>query len=690
MQDIFQKAMTAFVQGKIKEANKICKGIIKQQPAAHPAIHLLALTEKRKGKYHQAIKTINKALKLAPTTATYWNNLGEIYREMGNNPKAIESYKKAIKYKPDYAEAYTNWGAILVNQEFFTEAEKHLLTAIGINSQLANAHYNLGVLYTEAGSQEQARNSFNKAVDIEPANVEALANLADLDQSENKFNDAKAKYLRAISIDPTNLKSHIGFGNLCNNRGFYNEAIKYYSIATKINPKSLEAWIGLGKSYRNNAFLDAYHAFNTALSINGRSKEAMLGLASCILFNSENTKAIQILNRYKNTFGTDANFNLLMANFYLHNRSCDKAHEAARSCLATESGNVYAYQIIARTSKTSNIDHDLKEMLRLFDKSVNSKDQQSNLAFSISKIMDRKGDYDSAFKYLEKANLLKIETLACKSDYLHDIENNHSQLKAVFTHDFIQKNKKYGFNSANPIFIVGLPRSGKTVTESVLCNNTHATPGGESRQFTNIFQTVLKNEQLTTEPESILKLNKHLLSAIGEKYVDSLNKRFETSCHVTNTLPGNASNLGAISICLPKAKIIWVYRTQLDTCFDMYSKNFARGHEYTYDQESLARYTKLFNELMEYWTQVIPENIFKLQFEDFISEPEKWLRKIAEFCQLDLGVSMKNGTENTDQTLLGYELIPDREDICDIWKPYEKHLQPLLKTIEHEGIKPYN
>lgn len=682
--------MTAFVQGKINEANKICKGIIKQQPTAHPAIHLLALTEKRKGRYNQAVKTINKALKLAPTSATYWNNLGEICREMGNIPKAIESYKKAINHKHDYAEAYTNWGALLVNQKNYTEAEKHLVTAIGINPQLANAHYNLGVLFTETGAQEQARKSFNKALDIEPANLEALVNLADLDQSQNRFSDAKARYLQAISIDPTNLDTHLSFASLCNNHGFYNEAIKYYSIATKIDPKSLEAWLGLGKSFRNSAYLDAYHAFNTALSINGKSKEAMLGLAGCILFDLDNTKAIQILSRYQNTFGTDAHFNLLMANLHLHNGSCDKAYAAARSCLATEPDNIDAYQIIARTSTTSNIDSDLQEMLRLFDKSIDSKDAQSNLAFSIFNIMDRTGDYDSAFEYLEKANLLKKETVACKSAYLQEIEKNHSQLKSVFTHNFIQDNKQYGDDSETPIFIVGLPRSGKTVTESVLCKNSHATPGGESRQFTGILQSVLKDAQLSTEPESIPKLDKQLLTTIGERYLESLNRRFKTSCHVTNTLPGNVANLGTISICLPKAKIIWVDRAQLDTCFDMYSKNFARGHEYAYDQETLARYTIQFNTLMEHWAQVIPENIFKLQFEEFISEPEKWLRKIVEFCQLDIGTSVNNGSETISQTGLDYELIPNREDICGIWKPYEKHLQPLTHTLEQEGINPHN
>jgi tetratricopeptide (TPR) repeat protein len=682
MPDPFQTALQAFINGRTKQAENICKAILKKQPAAHPVLHLLALAEKRRGKYQQAIKTLNKAIKLAPTTPNYWNNLGETFREAGNPDKAIDCYKKALGFRSDYAEAYCNWGATLVSKELFSQAEKLLLKAVAINPELANAHYNLGVLHIENNLLEQARLSFNKALSIAPENIEALVNLATIDQSEDKYEDAKARYKRALSIDPGNHNARISLGNLCNNTGFYDEAIEHYLKATTISPKSLEAWIGLGQAYQNSSFLDAYHAFNTALSINPRSKEAMLGLAGSALSNCDNAEAIQTIKRYQETFGKDSRSRLFMANLHLDSGNHEEAVNEARSCLANEPENIFAYQVIALSNATTNMDTDLRQMLQLFSESDICNNGRSTLAFSIARIMDIKGDYASAYEYLEAANRLRKESFDSGTGYVKDIRDSITQLKSSYTPEFIETHKGYGFDGAAPIFIVGLPRSGKTVTETILCKNTRAIPGGESRQFAHIIETELKNDQLTTFQESILNSDKHQLHLIGERYVRSLQKRFKTTHQITNTLPGNASRLGAISICLPKARIIWVDRAQLDTCFDMYRKDFEKGHEYSYDLNTLARYTSLFNELMEHWTQVLPGNIYKLRFEDLISEPAKWLGEIAEFCQLDMDTSMANGEENANGAITGHELIPDTEDICGIWTAYEKQLQPLIQAIK--------
>lgn len=683
MSDIFQAAMNAFLNGRIKEAERTCRAILKRQPTAHAALHLLAMTEKRRGKFKQAVRTFNKALRLAPSTAMYWNNLGETYREMGDHYSAINCYRKAIKNRPEYAEAYSNWGAALTMKGDLVQAEKQLLRATKINPELINAIYNLGVLYIDTDSPELARQALERTLGIDPYNDDALVNLAHLDKKESRLDQARDHYLRAIAINPLHFEAQLNLGDLYCDKQQYREATKHLRKAAEINPGELDAWLGLGHAHmKNSRYQEACSAFNRAAAINRGSGVAMLDLAKAAVMSGDQDGAMRILQRYRNIIGDDSQLHGMLAKAHLRGGALEKAEVEARRCLALAPENVMAYEVIVKTKCFENQDDDLRDMLELYSNPELTAIQRASLAFTLASAMEMTGGYDAAFDYMEQGNRCRAEAA---DDSLVDFNKRAARirvLESVFTPEFIKTHDKQGCEDETPIFIVGLPRTGKTVTETLLCRHPLIAAAGEFGGFGDTVATLLENEQLGSFPGGVAALGKSRFERVGKEYAGELRRIFKSGRCVTNTLPSNAFQLGMIHLCLPQAKIVWVDREMRDACFEMYRKNFAEGHEYSKDLGVLGEYAVLFNSLMEYWNQLLPGFVYKVKFEEIIADPETQLRGLLDFCGLDWDDACLHESHIGQAEDAGFTSMPTPENAVGVWKPYEKHLAPLFDALE--------
>jgi tetratricopeptide (TPR) repeat protein len=650
MTDILQTAMNAFVNGRIKEAERTCRAILKRQPAAHAALHLLAMTEKRRGKFKQAIRTFNKALRLAPSTPMYWNNLGETYREMGDVDKAIKSYQRAIKHRPEYAEAYSNWGAALMMKGDHLQAEKQLVRATEINPDLVNAIYNLGVLYIDTDSPELARKALERTLGIDPDNDDALVNLAYLDKEAGQLDRAQAHYLHAIAINPSHFDAHLNLADLLYEKQQYDEAIEHFCKATDIDR---------------------------------RSGPAILGLANATLMSGDHDGVMRIAERYRKTIGEDSQLHVLLAKTRLFAGELAKAEAQARRCLALDPESVTAWEVIVQARRFDDRGEDLRNMIELYENPGLTLKQRTMLAFTLAGSLDATGDYSAAFGYLEQGNRFRMEASGQDTDDLDTIRESAARLESLFTPDFMQTHSGQGCEDDTPIFIVGLPRSGKTVTEALLCRHPQVAVGGELKQFGASVTALLKGERLGMYPDSAAALNSSILKAVGKKYVGELRKRFKSEKHVTNTLPGNAFRLGMIHLCLPRARVVWVDRGMRDTCFEIYRNNFPEGHGYSNEPGTVGEYAGRFNSLMAYWDQLLPGLIYKLKFEEMIADPETQLRGLLDFCGLEWDEACLHESR-IEQGESWAASMPTPENAIGVWKPYEKHLAPLFEALEKQ------
>jgi len=681
MTDIYQTAVNAFLAGDFKQAKKICKQIIKSHPSAHPVLHLLAMCEKRQGLFKPAVATFNKALRLAPDTAMYWNNLGETHREMGEQARAIECYRSAIRYRAEYAEAFSNWGAVLIALGEYAEAERRLLHAVEINPGMVNALYNLSVLYINTDSPEKAHQMLERILGMDPNNSDALANLAYLRQQENRFESARDYYLRALAIDPSHSNALLNLASLYFDNRHYRDAAKYFHKVTERNPQDFDAWLGLARSQmKMSYFHDACKAFKRAAAINRQSGKAQLGMADACFNTGDRHEALRLLDRYRDSIGEDASLYQLSARVHLSIGNLEQAEAEARRVLELEPANVFAYKVIVRTGRLSKDGADLSTMRNIYEHAELATNERSIMAFTLARASEMTGDHEAAFGYLVEAN--KLRSGDASQIIVDRTKHRIAEIKRLFTAEFMENHRRLGCENDVPIFIVGMPRSGKSVTEALLHRHASVAVAGEFAGFINIVRSLLDEQREDSRAAAIAALSGPELCNAGEQYIGELRRIFDTAQHVTNTHPANAFHIGMIRLCLPRAKVVWIDREPRDLCFDIYRKDFDHGHEYSNELRLLGEYAVSFNDLMMYWQQLLPGFIHKVKFEQLITNTQEQMDRLLGFCGLVDDAADKRVPEESGRP--EYDALPIPEAVLGIWKPYQRHLSPLFDALEKE------
>ncbi len=680
MNDLFQMAMQAFVDGRIKEADRLCKAILKTQPKAHPALHLLALTEKRRGKHKLAIKTFNKALRLAPATEMYWNNLGETYREIGKTSDAIECYRKAINLRPAYAEAFSNWGSALIMTGHHAEAKEKLKRALEINPEMGNALYNLGVVNTETGHSDQAQRAYEQLLDSDPYNADALVNLSCLRQEAGQIDAARSGYLRALKMTPSHFQAHLNFGNLLYGEQAFAQAIKHFNQAIKLEPRNFDAWFGLGLSLNKSGDTrEACIALKRAWEINKESAEVLLSWADAALKAGNDKEAMRLLDHYRNAIGEDAPLHGQLARIHFALGRMDSAASEARRCLALDPQSVKTYRVLVQSAHLGPRDSDITKMLELYSGDALSEEHRTHLVFSLAWAMDKIGNPNAAFEYLTEGNRRRARA----SDYERQAkrEIKLQRLESIFTPEFISKRLTWGDQDQMPVFVVGLPRSGKTLIETLLCRQPRIMPAGELPKFIDIVNDRLTQQQLGTFPMGVPGMAEAHFKQVGRSYVEHLRCHFKGAQRVINTLPGNAFRIGMIKLCLPNAKVIWTDRDLRDTCFEMYRKDFEVGHEFTNDLTILGKYAAQFNRLMAYWNRLLPGFVHRVEFEKLLSDPEQQMGELIRFIGMNSTDEITESARPESTAAFDFRGLPAPEQAIGVWRPYEKHLSPLLEAL---------
>ena len=322
----FQSAVGYYQTGRLREAESVCKQIIRKQPRHVDALNLLGVVYYGLADYDSAIEQIKKALTFNPSNAEAYTNLGNAYRNKRQLDNAVSCYEKAIKLKPRLAMAHNNLGSVLqeqgqtdeaaacyqkaltldpqlaaahnnvaslfLNRKEFDKAIPHLQKAIAMVPGFAEAYYNLGSALRGKGLSDDAIVYFQKAIGLNPNLTGAYEKLGAVFTEKGRFDEAIRAFRKALAFDPSNSEMHIALGNAFRGSGQFDEAVSCYQKAIQLNPKLVTAYYNLGvalqakghlteasKSYEkalelDPGFAEAYNNLGSALKAQGRLDEA--------------------------------------------------------------------------------------------------------------------------------------------------------------------------------------------------------------------------------------------------------------------------------------------------------------------------------------------------------------------------------------------------------------------------------
>jgi tetratricopeptide (TPR) repeat protein len=304
------------------------------------------------------------------------------------------------------------------------------------------------------------------------------------------------------------------------------------------------------------------------------------------------------------------------------------------------------------------------------------------LAFALAKFLEREGEYQKAFHYLEEGNRLKRASF----DFSQEEESASFELiKSTFTGEFCAQRSGYGAAGEMPIFILGMPRSGTTLTEQILASHPQVSGAGELTILRRSVSARCAPVGFAQYPEAVAKWGEEDFNALGEEYLQKLQKYSEGEERVTDKMPHNFLMLGMIHLAIPNAKVIHCRRDPMDNCLSIFKQDFKSTHKYAYDLEELGNHYRRYTDLMQHWQDALPEGaVFDLQYEEMVADQEGVSRKLLEFCGLPWDDNCLRFHETERAVLTASQSQVRKEiysDSVELWRRYEEQLQPLIKAL---------
>jgi len=316
-----------------------------------------------------------------------------------------------------------------------------------------------------------------------------------------------------------------------------------------------------------------------------------------------------------------------------------------------------------------------KKMAEFSDK------RRLSLHFALGKCYDDTKDYDQAFPhYLAGCRIkrarLGYDPAAAARQFV--------ELQKIFSKDFIDRLRGSGDPSAMPIFVLGMPRSGTTLTEQILASHPDVFGAGELPDLLRIAHRKT-HPDTTSFPDNLRYLDSATLNAWGAEYVAAVQARAPQAKHITDKMPANFFAVPLIHLMLPNAKIIHVNRNPVDTCVSCFTRLFHRKQEHTYDLAELGRYYADYARLMNHWRTVLPAGAFyDVQYEDIVADQESEARKLLEYCGLEWNDACLD-FHQTQRQIRTASVVQVRQPIyttsVERWRKYEKFLGPLLEEL---------
>ena len=250
-----------------------------------------------------------------------------------------------------------------------------------------------------------------------------------------------------------------------------------------------------------------------------------------------------------------------------------------------------------------------------------------------------------------------------------------------------------GYSSSEPIFVVGMPRTGTTLVERILSSHSMVLSAGELQNFGISLKRSAGTPSKRVLDEQTLERGVEVdFAALGAEYVASTRPLTGSKPRFVDKMPLNFFYIGFIHFALPEAKIICLRRGPLDTCLSNFRQMFAVGfsyYNYAYDLEDIARYYAMFDRLMSHWADVLPGKVLQVAYEDLVRDQEAQTRRLLQFCGLDWEPRCLDFQDNAAPVATA-SAVQVRERLYDTsigrWRRYADKLRPLIAQLEAEGI----
>ena len=594
------------------------------QTPDHDVIDLslkLAVLYRRCKRFGEAARLCGQVLGLQPHNAMAHHISGSVQQCLGNHDAAIASYR----------------------------------TAIALDATLAEAHYFLGNILQMTGQARDAAESYRKAVELKPDYLEALSNLGAVLMALHRFGEAKHILERAYRLYPDCAQVLCNLGDLVLTEDDFEKARFYAKSALKTDPRFFDAHHLLGKICRQQGdYGGTLKHFRRALEIQPNNENLIGSMAEILEKRGQFDEARELLQPLIRRGSTNP---LVLKAYSALSRNLGEERKAVR--------------LLENTLRQERMDISRK----------------ISLHSELGKQYDRLQDYPRAFEHYRQANLLERELKLQPGGRpgtgfpaVREIDGWFERFGA----DYWKRLPRSTTGSERPVFVVGMPRSGTTLTEQILASHPAVHGAGELPDIPDLAAKLGERGMGADRFRHLANLGKQELDSAARQYLRTLKARSPGALRVVDKMPTNFWYLGLISLLFPNARIIHLKRDPRDTCLSMYFQRFGATMTFTTDLGELAAYHSAYARTMKYWESVLDIDTLEIQYEELVDDQERVIRRMIDYCGLDWDDRCLHFHETSrDVHTPSYDQVrqPMYRKSVGRWKHYEAQLAPLISAL---------
>jgi tetratricopeptide (TPR) repeat protein len=331
----------------------------------------------------------------------------------------------------------------------------------------------------------------------------------------------------------------------------------------------------------------------------------------------------------------------------------------------------------------------IEQAERLLRSPALSDADRAMLGYALGKIHDGRGEYSTAMACWHDANAARRRMVG-ESDPA-TLQQRVERVMQIFSRDYFAERGLRGSDDSRPLFIVGMPRSGTTLTEQIIAAHPQAFGCGELPEIALITRHLLSAQSAAPQavpewPDSVLRLDQPTLDSAISRYLQACTRHApDTAMCLVDKAPLNFLYLGLIAIMFPQARVIWCRRDPRDIAVSIYSENFALDERLCTRLDGIGHYIRLQEQLMRHWQSVLPLPILELEYESLASAPEPQARRVIDFAGLEWDPACLDSHHHgrSTQTPSRWQVKePVHTRSISRWRNYAESLSPFLAALQ--------
>jgi tetratricopeptide (TPR) repeat protein len=635
------------------------------------------------GQYAAALPSALALLKDSPDHGEVLYLVARSQRYLGQIDAALQTLANMEQHHPRYSRLHEERGHCYVVRRDAPNAINALLHAVNINPALPSSWNLLEGLYRMTGDTANAA--------IAASHVATLKRLApDVVRATTYFSDGEFELAEQIirryllqagnDVEAMRLLARIGLA-----REVFDDAQTLLEAVLTIAPDYRAARYDYAcVLLERHLYQRACEEAQTLLAIEPHHPDYRALYASASVGVGEHDRAIALYQQLLQQAPGAADLQLSLAHSLKAQGRQGEAIAAYQAAAAARPDFGDAYWSLANLKTYRFSDDDLACMRAAQASPETATVDRYHLAFALGKACEDRGEYAESWRYYEQGNALK----RAESRYRPDIiEGNTRRQIQTCTREFFAARSGVGDTRPDPIFIVGLPRSGSTLIEQILASHSQVEGTHELGEIPRMVLDLQGREDHVDDPRYPGVLSEMTASdfrELGAKYLQDTRIYRGSKPYFIDKMPNNFRHIGLIHLMLPNAKIIDARREPVACCFSNLKQLFANGQEFTYSIDDIARYYRTYLDLMQHWDDVLPGRVLRVTHESVVDDLEGNVRRILDFCGLAFEPACLafHKTARSVRTASSEQVRqPIFRDGIDQWRHYEAWLSPLKEAL---------